>query len=355
MAAPVPAPAFKWNVQPEIDGWLYQCWIDGLNPGAECPVKPCELTFGELNIEESTLDDDLSKDPTTGEYIPEVYLEMIRVFGISDHTADPGRRVMSYDAPGILFPDAAEAAAAGEFHRAYALGWAGCVTDQFIILEMLNHSAGKPFMSEVTNAVYHNFYPDSDPEFIFVYYIVNDGFLDILNYQIYTIVNGYDAAGPGEIPVIEWKHNTPEYMALLGTPIGKVVAAFLLGRYPPGTVQITSISVRLRVIHEGDIHVADAKFKLVPAIPLAGDPMDIEDEGECKGKGKRKRDDEAEPAAEAGPAPKDGGPVAKRPRGPGHNRGPGSRRDAIASRATAVRMSLPKRTTRSGKDYSPDA
>ncbi|KAJ5622294.1 hypothetical protein N7528_005526 [Penicillium herquei] len=357
MAAPVPPPAFKWNIQPELDGWRYQCWLDGLNPGAVCPVQPCDLAFEVLNIEENTLDDDLSADPVSGVYVPEIYLQMFRAFGIADYTNDRGHRVMSYDAPDVLFPDAAAAAAAGEFHRAFALGWAGCVTDQFILLELLKHNPGKAFMSDVTNAIYHNFYPNNDPEFIIAHFIINEDVLDVLNYQIYTLVNGIDTAVP-RLPVLEWEYNTPEYMALLGTPIGKIVAAFVLGRHQPGTVRIKSIVIHISMLHEGVIHAADAKFNFEKIVPPAAAPVEEEGGDEGEWKGKRKRDDEEEEAeaeAEAGPAPKGGEPAAKRPRGPGHNRGPGSRRDAIASRARAVRMSLPKRTTRSGKDYDPDA
>ncbi|KAJ5708321.1 hypothetical protein N7488_008122 [Penicillium malachiteum] len=355
MAAPVPPPAFKWNVKPEHDGWRYQCWIDGLNPGAVCPVQPHDLAFEVLNIEEKTFDDDLGVDPVSEVYVPELYLQMFRAFGVTDYTSDRGHRVMSYDAPDVLFPDAAAAAAAGEFNQAFALGWAGCVTDQFIILEILRHHTGKPFMSDVTNAVYHNFYPDDDPEFIIVHFIINEDFLDVLNYQIYILENGIDTAGL-RLPVLEWEYNTPEYMALLGTPIGKVVAAFVLGRYQTGAVRIKSIAIHISMLHAGDIHAADAKFNFETITPAAKDPIEEEGGDEGEGKRKRKRDDEEEEAeAEAGPAPKGGEPAAKRPRGPGHNRGPGSRRDAIASRAKAVRMSLPKRNTRSGKDYNPDA
>ncbi|KAJ6015511.1 hypothetical protein N7540_010102 [Penicillium herquei] len=370
MAAP--PDALKWGIPEEIDGRKYQFWIDGLYPGAICPVQPCELNFDELYIEETTLDDDLSRDPVTGNVLPEIHLEMFRNFGVADYTTDRGRRVMSYDKPAYVLPGAIEAMQAGQYKQIFALGWAGCVADQMIILEYLQHNKDRPYMSDVTNAIYHNFYPDKDPDYVFVSYIINDEFIDVLNFQIYTIVNGYDKSAPGGIDTLAWAHNTPEYMVLLGTPIGKVVAAFILGRYPPGVMRIASITIHIREVAFGNIDVADAMFTLKPTNQVA-DPPAIEEE-EDRGKGKRKRDEAEEdsgmdaigetedeldagpvppggPAVVAGLAPKVAGPAPKRPRLLGR----GSRRRAIADRATAIRMSLPRRKTRSGKDYNPDA
>lgn len=116
--------------------------------------------------------------------------------------------------------------------------WQGFVTSNAIIIENVQRLGKEgPFISGITQAVYQNWYNLEDLRYIFVAQIINSITNQLIIEQIY-----------GQWPLPEegtrdWKRGTPEYEALLGTDIGKIVAFFILGAFERGTRLISQVTV----------------------------------------------------------------------------------------------------------------
>lgn len=79
-------------------------------------------------------------------------------------------------------------------------------------------------------------------KYVFVDNIVDKETREFCLTQLFTAHNGLSWPPP-ENKVSVWRHGTAEFRALLGTPIGRVVARRVLAAYGQGVPRIASIAV----------------------------------------------------------------------------------------------------------------
>jgi hypothetical protein len=103
----------------------------------------------------------------------------------------------------------------------------------FLIIHSITNRSGPdvPHVSEICLAIYKQDHPVSDLYHIIVENIKNEGTERFI----------VDVIQPGEEEYNVYEYNTPMYQALLGTPVGKTVAAMVLGAFPRGTAKIARI------------------------------------------------------------------------------------------------------------------
>ncbi|KAJ5628822.1 hypothetical protein N7490_011050 [Penicillium lividum] len=132
--------------------------------------------------------------------------------------------------------------------RSRFVGWAGYVSNRAMILENLHrvpdHLAGDCegrinvfYMSQISQAIYQRDFNLDELTCIIVSGIINEETLAYAHERLYPSLN------------LEWHDHTPwtyeygmpQYDALMGTRIGKVVAYIVLGAFPRGTHRISQI------------------------------------------------------------------------------------------------------------------
>ncbi|KAJ5595024.1 uncharacterized protein N7459_001232 [Penicillium hispanicum] len=96
-----------------------------------------------------------------------------------------------------------------------------------------------PYTSEIIKALYQNSFNVDTLKHIYVCDIVHRQTKEFVSQTLYSAMN--DLYYPQCSEARAWEYGTPEYQALLGTRIGKVVAYFVLGTYSRGTRRIGSI------------------------------------------------------------------------------------------------------------------
>jgi len=121
------------------------------------------------------------------------------------------------------------------------LVWMGNTHKGMVMLRVLarkDQGSGTPQISEVSHALYTRNFPIDTLNYIFVEMIANQETRAFLSNVLYTATYGLD-----RLPHTPhtWDYATPEYDALLGTPIGKIAAAIVLGAFPRGTRRIGRI------------------------------------------------------------------------------------------------------------------
>jgi hypothetical protein len=94
--------------------------------------------------------------------------------------------------------------------------------------------------SEIMRAVYEKNFTLTSLRHIFVLDIENSDTRGLIKKKIYTGANSLSYPDP-EQPGRVWERGTPEYQALLGTEIGKVMACFVLGAFGQGNRRISRI------------------------------------------------------------------------------------------------------------------
>jgi hypothetical protein len=98
------------------------------------------------------------------------------------------------------------------------------------------------YISEVLGAAYDSQYALSTLKYVFVDNVVDKETREFCLTQLFTARNGLSWPPPGN-KVIVWRHGAAEFRALLGTPIGRVVASLVLAAYGQGVPRIASIAV----------------------------------------------------------------------------------------------------------------
>lgn len=98
-----------------------------------------------------------------------------------------------------------------------------------------------PHISEMTQVLYAEEFSLEELKHIFVTDIINEETCDLIIRKLYTI-GTKDLLWPVFKPH-SWEYGTPEYDALLGTRIGKVVAYIVLGAFQRGSRRISRITV----------------------------------------------------------------------------------------------------------------
>lgn len=126
--------------------------------------------------------------------------------------------------------------------------WAGSMGENMISLDDIERERGSnaPQISDITLALFRNDFDLDNLRHIFVSTIVNKETLRFIKTQLYSEINGIEWPEMESLdedftdPMV-WEHGTPEYDALLGTRIGKVVAYIVLGGFYRGTTRIARI------------------------------------------------------------------------------------------------------------------
>lgn len=110
--------------------------------------------------------------------------------------------------------------------------WAGLVAPgQIILLDIYRDRSYRPYMSEVTQAIYQEYYLMSTLRRVIFHNVVNR---NTCNFIKHTGLEDLDGS---------WMYGTVEYQGLVGTTLGRLVCALILGAFGPGKFRITRIKV----------------------------------------------------------------------------------------------------------------
>ena len=193
-------------------GGQYRRWIS--NPSKpNCPVQPNRLTMHDL-VQKFNLEV-CPETPANGGLI-----NLFRALHLTPAT----------------LPHAQSAYRSYEFN-APLISWRGFTGPRVLVVEeMHRHEAPMPYISEVSLAVYRADYLLDTLGHVIITSVVNEETLHCLSRQVHNKVYWSDDWWR------TWEHSTPEYDALLGTPVGKMVASMVLGGFPRGTKQISRIN-----------------------------------------------------------------------------------------------------------------
>ncbi|KAJ5688777.1 hypothetical protein N7462_003169 [Penicillium macrosclerotiorum] len=106
-----------------------------------------------------------------------------------------------------------------------------------LILDVVSRANG-PHASEIALAMYNFHFQKTALKLVYVTNVVQEETIKVVRNAIYAaqdILFGYDKEKRG------WGHGTEQYDLLLGTPIGAVVGAIVLGQFGRGTHYISKI------------------------------------------------------------------------------------------------------------------
>jgi hypothetical protein len=118
-----------------------------------------------------------------------------------------------------------------------ALEWRGFIGPEVIIIEDIDrHSENAPHMSEVSLAMYQADYLIDTLRHVVLTHVVEEDTLNVLKSELHRNVVCSDTWWRS------WEYGTPEYDALMGTRIGKLVAYMVLGGFRRGSKRISRIN-----------------------------------------------------------------------------------------------------------------
>ncbi|KAJ5892712.1 hypothetical protein N7504_009403 [Penicillium tannophilum] len=121
--------------------------------------------------------------------------------------------------------------------------FAGLVSDGLLVIEKIFRTDTGAHMSDVALALYRHFYEINNLKQILFCNVVNTDTVDFFMEELYTEKNGLDFAGLAGVQ--NWPYGTPEYLALLTTPICSVAVNIVLGAWPRGTHYVSNIQTCL--------------------------------------------------------------------------------------------------------------
>lgn len=118
--------------------------------------------------------------------------------------------------------------------------WDGYTAEGAIAISTIHREQGcsVPQISQVTQAIYTRYHAIDGLRYVFVRTVVNEETFAFVQRQLYTEAHGLQWPNWGPQA---WDIGTPQYDALLGTRIGKVVAYLVLGAFDRGTRRIKQI------------------------------------------------------------------------------------------------------------------
>ncbi|KGO71936.1 hypothetical protein PITC_026560 [Penicillium italicum] len=125
--------------------------------------------------------------------------------------------------------------------------WVGRTGPGVIFLDNIKRAPNSAtfYMSEFAKAFYESHFPLESLKYVIVTSIVQQETRRFIRDQIYKSSERLEF--PPKEPQI-WESPSPEFCGILGTPIGKVVAAFVLGAYGQGVKRIP----RIVTFHTGE-------------------------------------------------------------------------------------------------------
>jgi hypothetical protein len=113
-----------------------------------------------------------------------------------------------------------------------------------------------PYVSELAKMAYETHYPLNGLKYIFMNNILEPSTEPFIEEQIYPSREGakYRSAERQN-----WDYPSPEFSAIMGTPIGKVVGSFILGAFGQGVKRVA----RIAAFQSGeDFHKLDMRFDI---------------------------------------------------------------------------------------------
>ncbi|KAJ5171973.1 hypothetical protein N7492_004566 [Penicillium capsulatum] len=188
-------------------GTSFQRWID--DPSAKrCPVQKAELAIQDLDLQYWVVNRAVGS-------VPDGYsTDRMRLLDLPTRQY----RAVELKRYGVTVED---------------MAWIGRVARGVIFVEEVHREEDiiGPYTSELAIAAYRETYDLATLKHIFVINVQNT----VMRALIIRL------CCPTSVKVVE--HGTREYRALLGTPIGKMVAAIVLGAFERGTFRIARISI----------------------------------------------------------------------------------------------------------------
>ncbi|CAG8886178.1 unnamed protein product [Penicillium egyptiacum] len=118
------------------------------------------------------------------------------------------------------------------------------------------HGSNDPYVSELAKIAYETHYPLDTVRYIFMNDVLEPATEPFIEEQIYPSREGlkYRSAEPQT-----WDSPAPEFSAIMGTPIGKVVGSFILGAFGQGVKRVA----RIVTFQSGlDLHKLDIRFDI---------------------------------------------------------------------------------------------
>lgn len=115
----------------------------------------------------------------------------------------------------------------------------GIVSEGLIVIENMFRVDGGAYISDMALAMYRQFYAVDKLNQIVVCNVTNDDTVQFLTDDLYTEQNNLNF--DGRAGVKKWPYPTPEYLALLSTPVCSVAVNIVLGAWPRGTHYISNI------------------------------------------------------------------------------------------------------------------
>lgn len=217
-------------------GSLRQKWVE--DPSVPCPILHSNLTAQDLLNQGWSIQD---RQP----WLSYFDIEEIRGLDVPQDHSDPTGRLEDFN---YRFEEMY-----AQFGDAKWIGYTGPGVLVMSDIERAPDSATPP-IAEVAKVVYERTFDINSLKYVFFQNIVNRQTQAFIHQILYTNERlGYTWSDrPGDHRV--WDRNSPEYQALLGTRIGKIVLYVILASYPRGTRRIARV-VTYRIPDEGTIHM----------------------------------------------------------------------------------------------------
>lgn len=151
--------------------------------------------------------------------------------------------------------------------------WTGAMWDNMISLDDIRREtdSNAPQISEVTLALFRTLYNLDDLRYIFVTMVLNTETQNFVTSQLYSDENQLEwPVGRLSVDLADnqvWEHGTPEYDALLGTRIGKLIAYIVIGGFYRGSTRIARIVTFPTWVLGPRVNL---RFDIEPVTPTAG-------------------------------------------------------------------------------------
>jgi hypothetical protein len=196
----------------EQEGAQRRRWMDDPNE-PDCKILLSTLTFDRLCEMCDVGPDDVKREDT-----PPLYKQRIRDLGLPIELVYQHYTISCND-----------------------FTWQGYTGPGMILIDDIRRAkTDTPPISQITQALYERDHSISSLKHIFVFSVINDVTETFLKRQLYTEANGLQWLRDDDV-LQTWAFGIPEYDALLGTPIGKLVAKLVLGAFDRGTRRIRQV------------------------------------------------------------------------------------------------------------------